>query len=262
MAGKRLIVWLAITAAQTGLAVPVGLSNLGVPYTQDFNSLASTGTSNTSLPIGWVIEESGDNANGMYRAGTGSSNTGDTYSFGDTGSAERALGGLRSSNLIPLFGAEFRNETGSVITALQVEYWGEQWRLGTSGRADRLDFQYSLNATSLTSGTWVDEDALDFESPEIAGSVGSRDGNSLMNRTLLADTINGLSISPGSTFWLRWVDLDASGADDGLAVDDFKLTALGATLTHTVPDGGKTLPLSLIGLAGWGLWARGKRMRG
>lgn len=260
MVGKRCVVLLMLTAAQAGMAVPINLSNLSVPYTQDFNSLASTGPDNTSLPIGWVIAESGANANGMYRAGTGSSTTGDTYSFGNAGNAERALGGLRSSNLIPLFGAEFRNDTEAVIIALQIEYWGEQWRLGTSGRADRLDFQYSLDATSLTSGTWVDVGPLDFQSPETTGDVGARDGNSSSNRASRTVTISGLSISAGSTFWLRWVDFDASGADDGLAVDDFKLTALGATVSHTVPDGGATLPLGLIGLAAWGLWVRGKRV--
>ncbi len=259
MVGQRWVVLLTLTAAQEGLAVPVSISNLGVPYTQDFNSLASTGTENTFLPTGWVIQESGTNANGKYAAGTGSSNTGDTYSFG-TDSSDRALGGLRSSNLVPLFGVEFRNDTGSVITTLQIEYGGEQWRLGTTGRVDRLDFQYSLNATSLTSGTWVDVDALDFQSPETSGSVGARNGNSLSNRTLRTETISSLSISPGNSFWLRWVDFDANGADDGLAVDDFKLTALGATESHKVPDGGATLPLGLIGLAAWGLWVRGERV--
>lgn len=259
MAWKRWIVWFAITASQAGLAVPVSLPNLSAPYTQDFDGLAYTGTENTSLPTGWVIQETGANANGKYAAGAGSSNAGDTYSFG-TDSSDRALGGLRSSNLIPLFGVEFHNDTGAVITALQVEYWGEQWRLGTTNRADRLDFQYSLNATSLTSGTWVDTDMLDFESPETDGGVGARGGNSSSNRTLRMGTISSLSISPGSSFWLRWVDFDASGADDGLAVDDFKLTAQGATLSHTVPDGGATFPLCLIGLAGWGLWVCGKRV--
>ena len=35
------------------------------------------------------------------------------------------------------------------------------------------------------------------------------------------------SIANGATVWIRWTDVDVTGADDGLAVDDFSLTPLG-----------------------------------
>ena len=228
-------------------AVPVSLSSFGVPYTQNFNTLASTGTSST-LPTGWTFSETGSNANGLYATGTGSSNTGDTYSFGSSGSSERALGGLRSGNLIPLFGVEFRNDSGSTIASLAIAYTGEQWRLGTTNRADRLDFQYSLDATSLTTGTWQDYNTLDFTSPSTSGSVGARNGNDSANRTLLSATLP-LTVPAGGTFWLRWVDYDAAGADDGLAVDDFSLTAWGSP-NATVPEAGCTAGLLGLALAG------------
>jgi len=230
-----------------GLAVPVSLSSLGVPYTQDFNTLASSGTGST-LPTGWTFLEVGSNANGLYTAGTGSSNTGDTYSFGPSGSSERALGGLRSSNLIPLFGVEFRNDTGSTIASLAIAYTGEQWRLGNTGRVDRLDFQYSMDATSLTTGTWQDFDALDFTSPSTSGSTGARNGNDPANRTLLSATLP-LTVPAGGTFRLRWMDFDATGADDGLAVDDFSLTAWGSP-SLAVPEAGRTAGLLGLALAG------------
>ena len=40
-------------------------------YSQDFNSLAASGSS-SALPTGWLFTESGTNANGLYIAGTGS----------------------------------------------------------------------------------------------------------------------------------------------------------------------------------------------
>ncbi|MDX2099293.1 MAG: ExeM/NucH family extracellular endonuclease, partial [Leptolyngbyaceae cyanobacterium bins.59] len=194
--------------------------NFNGSYSETFDSLASSGTSSV-LPLDWVFLETGTNANSLYTAGTGSGNTGDTYSFGATGSTERALGGLQSGSLIPFFGVSFTNTTGSPLTSLTVQYRGEQWRLGTLGRADRLDFQYSLNATALTTGTWVDVDALDFSSPTTTGTVGLLDGNT--NSTLITSTITGLNIPVGATFWFRWQDFNASGADDGLAIDDFSL---------------------------------------
>ena len=103
-----------------------------------------------------------------------------------SGSAERAFGGLRSGSLVPLVGAQFTNNTGVAITSLGISYTGEQWRLGqnTAGRAaDRLDFQISTDATSLTSGTWTNDDTLDFASPLVAGTVGAQNGNAATNRS-------------------------------------------------------------------------------
>jgi uncharacterized protein len=203
------------------------------PYTENFDTLASSGTSST-LPNGWVLAESGTNANTIYTAGTGSSNAGDTYSFGTSGSPERALGGLQSGSLVPTLGASFTNDTGSTITALNIAYTGEQWRLGTLNRADRIDFQYSLDASSLTTGAWIDVDALDFTSPTTTGTVGLLDGNAA-NRTAISTAITGLSIPPGATVWIRWNSFDATGADDGLAIDNFSLTpTVGATPTTPV----------------------------
>ena len=58
----------------------------------------------------------------------------------------------------------------------------------------QLDFQYSLDATSLTTGTWVNVNALDFLTPNTA-TVGAKDGNAVGNRTHLAATISGLPSS-------------------------------------------------------------------
>lgn len=204
----------------------VSLTAAGSAYTQDFNTLASTGTSST-VPAGWAFSEAGTNANGTYTAGTGSSNAGDTYSFGAAGSTERAFGTLQSGALIPTIGACFTNNTGSAITSLAVAYTGEEWRLGTAGRTDQLNFEYSMDASSLTTGTWTGVAALNFTTPDEGGTVGARDGNAAGERTAIRSTITGLGIANETTFWIRWTDFNAAGADDGLAVDDFSLTPNG-----------------------------------
>jgi len=192
-------------------------------YTQNFDSLANAGTSSV-MPSEWEFLETGTAANSVFSTGTGSDNTGDTYSFGRAGSTDRAFGGLRSGSLIPTIGASFTNGAATSIQSLQISYEGEQWRLGTTGRADRLDFQYSLNATALNNGLWLDHNALDFLTP-FTTTAGSRDGNLTANRTPLSSTITGLNLSAGQTLWIRWNDFDASGSDDGLAIDNFSLTA-------------------------------------
>ncbi len=191
-------------------------------YTQDFNALAITGTSST-LPTGWLFSESGTNANALYNTGTGSNNAGDTYSFGASGNTDRAFGGLQSGSLLPIIGAAFTNNTGSAIGSLTISYTGEQWRLGALAREDRLDFQFSINATSLTTGTWTDVNQLDFIAPTKGPTVGALDGNAAANKSSISFTLTGLPIENGATIYIRWIDFNASGADDGLAVDDFSI---------------------------------------
>lgn len=223
------------------LCAPVAQAQVnltGGTYNQNFDTLANTAgsTTNAGLPAGWVITETGGGArdNELYAVDAGGSNTGDTYSYGAAANSERALGGLRSGSLIPVFGACFSNGTGGALSGFDIAYTGEQWRLGTISRTDRLDFQYSLDATSLTTGAWVDVNALDFTTPNTGGTAGARDGNAATNRTAISATVSGVSIAGGGTFCVRWNDLDASGADDGLAIDDFAITvsgALGPTLS-------------------------------
>jgi hypothetical protein len=205
----------------------VNLQLINSPYSQNFDSLASTGTANdiNTLPLGWTFLETGTNANTTYAAGTGSGNAGNTYSFGLD--ADRALGGVLSGSLTPTIGALFTNNTGSTITSITIVYRGEQWRLGATGRTDRLDFQFSVDAPSLSSGTWTDINDLDFLAPISVGTVGALVGNDTLNNNLVSFTIAGLNIESGSSFGLRWLDFNASGADDGLGIDDFILTPNG-----------------------------------
>jgi hypothetical protein len=232
----------------------ISVSSFGAPLTEDFNVLPNFGTSSL-LPSGWFLSESGSNANNLYTAGNGSSNAGDTYSFGDAASTDRALGSIRATLLIPVFGAMFTNDVANgVIESIAIAYRGEEWRLGTSDRTDQLDFQYSLDATSLTTGTWTDANVLDFVTPNSFGNPGARNGN--LVSTSIAATLFGLSIPHGASFWIRWMDADASGADDGLAVDDFSLTAQGTI----VPEPSSALLLG-VGCVGISRWRRGHAER-
>lgn len=215
------------------------LALTGAPVQENFNTLAASGTSST-LPTGWAFSESGTNANTLYAASDGSNQSGDTYSAGTGTSTERALGALQSNSLASRFGVHLQNQTGNNIAELTIAYFGEQWRLGALGRVDRLDFQYSLDATSLTTGTWIDVDQLDFIAPVSTGTVGPLDGNVAANRSAIEHTITGLSIATSQNFWLRWVDFNPAGADDLLAIDDVVISTTGGvdvppTVNSTVP---------------------------
>lgn len=200
-------------------------------YTQNFNTLITTGSS-SSLPTGWYFTEIGSNANSTFSATNGTATTGDSYSFGSD--TDRGFGGINSNSLQAVFGQAFVNNTGGTITNLPISYIGEQWRLGALSRVDRLDFAYSTDATSLTTGTWTDVNALDFVAPVTGGSVGALDGNSSANRVAIGAEITGLNLANGSVLWIRWTDLNADGSDDGLAVDDFQIVVQPATQASSV----------------------------
>jgi hypothetical protein len=227
--------WSSVSAGATTLTSSISLTALGTSSTQNFNTLATSGTSST-LPGGWYLSESGTNANSTLTAGSGSGSGGDTYSFGTGTNSDRAFGGLRSGSLVPVIGAKFVNNTGSTISNLEVSFTGEQWRLGATGRVDRLDFQYSFDATSLTTGTWTDFNSLDFTAPITSGATGAIDGNASANRSALTAIISSLSITNGAVFLIRWTDFSASGANDGLAIDDFSIKPCGTVSEPTASD--------------------------
>lgn len=224
-----------LLAACAPFASAITINQLNVSYAENFDTLASTGTSGT-VPAGWAFSETGSGTNATYTAGTGSSATGDTYSFGAAGSSERAFGTLLTTSVVSSLGTFITNNTGDTLTQLTFSFYGEQWRLGATGRADRLDFAFSTDATSLLTGTWNAYAGLSFVAPVTGPSTGALDGNAAANRTFITGTISGLNLTTGGSLWIRWSDFNASGSDDGLAIDDFSVTAVQNVAVST-PDG-------------------------
>ena len=234
---KKIFTLLSVLSLTTLSYSQVSLTSLNTAYTQNFDGLANSGTSSTTLNgtlAGWYILETGSNSNTTYTAGTGSATAGDTYSFGAASSTERALGSIASGNLLSRYGAQFKNDTGNIIDQLEISYVGEEWRFdpnrGTTIK-DQITFEYSTDATSLTTGTWIPVSALTYETTNLTGTAGLRNGNDAAYRTAISNTITGLNINAGQTFWIRFVDVNVSGTDDGLAVDDFSLTPKNSTLS-------------------------------
>ncbi len=201
------------------------------PVTQDFNTLSNSTSPSNLLPTGWYLTElgTGGAADGSYVVGTGSSNAGGAYSFGAASSTDRALGSLGSGTVTPVhYGAKFTNHTGAVITSLAISYTGEMWRRGTATAGEGLTFTYSTDATDLTTGTFTAASSLNFASPGdncSATQNTATNGNSAACRLAISGTISGLTIPDGQSIWIRWTDVDTTGSDDGMAIDDFSLTA-------------------------------------
>lgn len=211
-----------ITRSMSGA---ISLATIGSAYNQDFNSLDTVPAVDV-LPQGWNYREEGSAANYSYAENNGALNTGNIYSYGLSDSADRAFGGLQTSSLVPTISAVFTNNTGSTLTAVDIGYRGELWRLGLQ-RYDTLKFELST-----APGVWSAYPQLNFVTPETTGAFGTRDGNNWLYRRYPWASISGLSIPNGADFRVRWLDANAVSYDDGLAVDDFSLT----------PFNGRTIP--------------------
>lgn len=225
-------------------------------YTQNFDSLAATGTSQ-ALPTGFRISESGTGAavDARYVAGSGDATTGNVYSFGGTGQSDRALGSLASGGNGPIMiGAFFTNGLAATINALAIGYTGEQWRAGNSSD-DGLRFQYAIGATSLAAGNWIDVGALDF-APLILSGNRALNGNLAVNQRQISALIDRVSIAAGQSFALRWTDLNSSGNDHGLGIDNLSLIV--TTAGAAVPEA-STWALMIVGVGASGAALRRRR---
>ncbi len=205
----------------------ISITGSSLSYLQDFNSLDTTNTNSANLPSGWEIKETGTSAttvNNQYKGNSGTGTTGDTYSYGNPGVAERALGSIASGSNKPSYGARFMNNTGAVISSFSLSYQGEQWRRGSTTLADSLVFSYSINADSLgdPAASWTVVNSLTLTSINLSTPTGTAiDGN--VNTNTVSDIVP-INLPTGAILTLKWSDVDVSGGDDGLALDDVSLT--------------------------------------
>lgn len=267
------ILFALLGCISTSLYGQISISQLGMPLTENFNTLSANTTSNaeccfSNVPSNWQFQELGSGANTTYGATIGTSTGANTYSFGALSATERAFGSLNSGTLdTVIIGASYTNNTGSAIQSLKITFTGEQWRQNQTSRVgpDTLLFAYSTDATSLISGAWTSVSNLNFQSLFWGSAAGALDGNLPANRQTITHTITGLNIAAGATFYIRWLDRDIAGTDDGIAIDDVELVACGATPVAALsgaaticPGGSTALTASYDGGTPWSFtWTDG-----
>lgn len=240
---------IAIIAHSQTISAQISVTTLGTPITENFDTLPATGsatwTNNSTIP-GWFHARTGTGT--TIVANNGSSNAGNLYSYGTGTDAERALGSLGSGNAAIgnlFWGVRLQNNTGMTITSLEVTYTGEQWR-NSAAAAQTVAFSYLVGSPTVTGSlaefqsAGVAVPSLDFTSPITGGAAGALDGNLAANRVTLTFAITGLSVPNGTEIMLRWSDPDHTGADHGLSIDDFSVTARTFTAA-SVNIGGRVL---------------------
>ena len=214
---------------------------------QDDVDYTTSPQSDVSVP-GWHLfhplspaSENGFNGNQRFRIGTGA-NTGAFWGASSTGATdtEKALGSLGSNtvadpatNQSMYMALQLVNNTGQTLNNFTLTYDGEQFRDGQSPTGETLAFGYSLAATDAdwaTTAAYTVVPGLNFTSPVVGGEGTSGtavDPNVAGRVADITATVTGISWAPGAELWLRWADPSlASLADDGLAIDRVRFTAI------------------------------------
>lgn len=224
-------------------------------YNQNFDGLVNTGTgitwtNNSTIP-NWYSTQT------VYDASTGSSSTGKLYSFGSASATDRALGSVCSGTTGTIaYGAQFQNASGGALGTFNITYKMEQWRNGGNTASQPLAFYYKVSSTALTAVTtgstgWTAVTILNGISPINTATAAALDGNLTANQVTVTGAIPGLVLANGEYLMIKWEDINDTGADHGLSIDNLTVTwatscvttssiNVSACQTYTVPSGDET----------------------
>ena len=221
---------LCALALASGLqaALPTLADTIAV-YRQDFDGLITTGTAEFSkLPDGWTVVETGTNANTSLAADSGQSNSGNSYSYGEFGSTDRALGLLASGSLTGRIEFRLVNNTGKAIDSVWVRFSAEQWRLGGS-TTDSMAASVQINHRGAVAAA-----GLTIRADQ--GNTNTRNPNANVDAQTVQSML-AVKLSAWDTLELAWADVNATGNDDAWGIDNFELrfTHFG-TDTTIAPD--------------------------
>ncbi|WP_309380317.1 hypothetical protein [Cerasicoccus frondis] len=206
------------TTGQNGVSSGTNISSFG----------EYTWTDNSSI-VGWYSMQD-DVAAATYFATNGNNRDGDpsTYLF-RTGGTSGSFGTLRAvdNDGLTAIGVQITNNTGSGIGSFSISYLGQQWQNNTGG-PDKLIFQYSTDATSLSTGNWTTVESLTFDSLADSGStdyVGLATTTGVLDTTISSSTPS-ISLGNGDTIWFRWLDENSSGVNQALSIDNVSITPI------------------------------------
>ena len=224
----------------------VSISTLGPggAYTQNFNGLTTTDVfvqDNVSFQGVYSFRTSGNASPNFFAAENGSSNGGGLKNFGTTGAVDRCFGSLASGATGTMYyGIRFQNDSMTTISRLEISYTGEQWRTANPNPSV-LSFSYQISAgdiTDLTTGTYTNFPSLDFTTPTNTTPGAPLDGNNPANRVLI-NAVLPVSVPPGYEIMIRWTDLDDSGNDQGVGIDDVSVIARASSTAADVSVSGR-----------------------
>jgi hypothetical protein len=119
-----------------------------------------------------------------------------------------------------------RNNTGTTITSLSVNWEGEQWYNKATGQQTmKLSYKVGSNVNNLTATGFTNVASPFFTAPYIGATVVVLDGNNSSYRAAVSNQLN-VTILPGEEIMLRWADPRVANKDV-MAIDNVTVSATG-----------------------------------
>jgi hypothetical protein len=221
-----------LTTAASGDVV---YSTPGGFISEGFSALGGTAGAVASTLPGWMSTPP------TYTVSNGSSNAGGLFNFGVIHTnTNRSLGSIADGSTGAIqYGVRISNATGVTLGSFTVEYFGKQWRDGSTTSLQSLTVDYVVGESpTLSSGGYVQVPGLTFTSPIANGGQTSLNGNVPPNLVQVTSTVTGFNWLPGQELVLRWTDIDNIGDDHALAIDGLSFTAQAAS---AVPEASSLL---------------------
>jgi hypothetical protein len=203
------------------------ISYTGGTCAETFDSMGPTGT---NTPVGWYVGWAVPITNTIVVVGDGTAGPSGAagWNYGLAGNTNRTLGTAAASsggapqadrNIV----LKIANDTGADIYSFELNYDGIEWRSpNTSGFHEVL-----TNYVSFDQGaTWILMPTNFFFTGPVPGPAQALNG--YLNRV---DNIGGTytpanPVAPGGQVWIRWFNVNDSGTDGDLAIDNFSFRAV------------------------------------
>lgn len=236
----------------------VSLTDIGIPYTQNFNSFNGT---EGSLPSGFSIEAGGtDVFRGIFNSNTNTADdftgimaaTSDGVNYSLAWRESTGDAGLSKARIL----LTFTNNTSVAISSLELSYEVQSWVNARRDNRVRSKYDVILDdgpegratfETDLFSTTNPNHTPIDINTDQFVLDGSLADNKELVSgivdlTTLLIDESDPSAgtfgaLQPGETAYLRWqisnADLTA-GNRSALAIDDLSITAIPEPSTYAI----------------------------
>lgn len=209
-------------------------------YFQNFGTAnISSWTNNSTFP-GWYIGAGTHRGYADITLAVNSFNSGGYYTYNCGSDAKIGSRGSGTASLL-YYGVVLQNNTGSTIQSVKVTYTGYQMSLAQNGAVNTINFEYITGATapSITAATGTNVPALNFTQLQNSGVSGANQINwyPCTQSSASITACIPVTLTNGSYILLRWKDVDDTGNDHHMAIDnvDVAFDLTGGTCLTLLP---------------------------
>ena len=211
----------------------IPVTSVPFQYTQNFNSFATSSSAltwgnNLSKP-GWYAAQDETGLFSYYHFNDGSSNESGLYSFGNSVS-DRSLGSLNNDAGNIVYGALFKNTSGTNINFITLEYDAKQWRKATNAAVSpqKVTFSYrkgsAINVSPrglFENNNFTNVPSGDMITIDNSSGNGAVDGDATLHHVMTSVQV---LLAPNDEIFFRFYDADEAGSDRAMALDNFNVT--------------------------------------